>query len=107
MLKAIKERLERGLEKIDKLENFLERTFAFESLKIDLGLKPQVFEKLVNTLIRSQEDNEPTDFDSIMASDDGLKPIDAEYALKTIKQVERIQATLQLDLGTRFLLARR
>jgi len=73
--KAIKERLERGLEKIDKLENFLERTFAFESLKIDLGLKPQVFEKLVNTLIRSQEDNEPTDFDSIMASDDGLKPI--------------------------------
>ena len=73
--KAIKERLECGLEKIDKLENFLERTFAFESLKIDLGLKPQVFEKLVNTLIRSQEDNEPTDFDSIMASDDGLKPI--------------------------------
>ena len=73
--KAIKERLKRGLEKIDKLENFLERTFAFESLKIDLGLKPQVFEKLVNTLIRSQEDNEPTDFDSIMASDDGLKPI--------------------------------
>lgn len=72
---SIKEKLEDGLKKIDKLENFLERTFAFEALKIDLGLKPAVFEKLVNTLIRSQEDKEPTDFDSIMASDDGLKPI--------------------------------
>ena len=72
---SIKEKLEDGLKKIDKLENFLKRTFAFEALKIDLGLKPAVFEKLVNTLIRSQEDKEPTDFDSIMASDDGLKPI--------------------------------
>ena len=72
---AIKDRLEKGLKKIDKLENFLERTFAFETLKNELGLKGAVFEKLVNTLIRSQEDTEPTDFESIMASDDGLKPI--------------------------------
>ena len=72
---SIKEKLIDGLKKIDKLENFLERTFAFETLKDDLGLKGAVFEKLVNTLIRSQEDNEPTDFESIMASDDGLKPI--------------------------------
>ena len=72
---AIKDKLEKGLKKIDKLENFLERTFAFETLKNELGLKGAVFEKLVNTLIRSQEDTEPTDFESIMASDDGLKPI--------------------------------
>jgi len=33
---------------------------------------------------------------------DGLKSISPEYATKTIKQVERIQASLQITLGTRF-----
>jgi len=33
---------------------------------------------------------------------DGLKSITPEYAKKTIKQVERIQASLQITLGTRF-----
>ena len=33
---------------------------------------------------------------------DGLKSISSEYARKTIKQVERIQASLQISLGTRF-----
>jgi len=31
-----------------------------------------------------------------------LKSISPEYAKKTIKQVERIQASLQITLGTRF-----
>jgi len=31
-----------------------------------------------------------------------LKSISPEYAIKTIKQVERIQASLQITLGTRF-----
>jgi len=33
---------------------------------------------------------------------DGLKSISPKYAIKTIKQVERIQASLQITLGTRF-----
>jgi ssDNA-binding Zn-finger/Zn-ribbon topoisomerase 1 len=74
--KTLKDKLEDGLQKIDKLENVLLRTCALETLKKELGLlSGNIFDQLVNTLIRSNENNEPTDFDSIMASDEGLKPI--------------------------------
>ena len=73
---TIKERLEKGLEKLDKLENVLLRTCALETLKKELGLTSgNIFDKLVNTLIRENENNEPEDFEAIMASDDGLKPV--------------------------------
>lgn len=73
---AIKEKLEKGLEKLDKLENVLLRTCALETLKKELKLTSgNVFDQLVNTLIRSQENEEPEDFESIMASDDGLQPV--------------------------------
>jgi len=39
---------------------------------------------------------------AIFIQNDGLKSISPEYAKKTIKQVERIQASLQITLGTRF-----
>ena len=52
------------------------RTCALATLKKELGISSgNLFDELVNTLLRSNESNEPTDFDSIMASDDGLKPI--------------------------------
>ena len=74
--KTLTDKLEDGLQKIDKLENVLLRTCALETLKKELGiLSGNIFDQLVNTLIRSNENNEPTDFDSIMASDEGLKPI--------------------------------
>ena len=38
----------------------------------------------------------------IRDSNDGLKSISPKYAIKTIKQVEKIQALLQISLGTRF-----
>ena len=73
---SIKERLEKGLEKLDKLENVLLRTCALETLKKELGLtNGNIFDKLVNTLIRENENTEPEDFEAIMASDDGLKPV--------------------------------
>ena len=73
---TLKNKLEDGLQKIDKLENVMLRTCALATLKKELGLSSgNLFDELVNTLLRSNESNEPTDFDSIMASDDGLKPI--------------------------------
>ena len=73
---TLKDKLEDGLKKIDKLDNVMLRTCALATLKKELGLTSgNLFDQLVNTLIRSNESNEPTDFDSIMASDDGLKPI--------------------------------
>ena len=44
----------------------------------------------------------PVGLTKFRPKDDGLKPISPEYAIKTIKQVERIQALLQTSLGTRF-----
>ncbi len=73
---TLKNKLEDGLQKIDKLENVMLRTCALATLKKELGLSSgNLFDELVNTLLRSNENDEPTDFDSIMASDDGLKPI--------------------------------
>ena len=44
----------------------------------------------------------PVGLTKFRPEDDGLKSINPEYAIKTIKQVERIQASLQITLGTRF-----
>ncbi len=44
----------------------------------------------------------PVGLTKFRPEDDGLKVIKKEYARKTIKQVERIQCTLQNILGTRF-----
>ena len=44
----------------------------------------------------------PVGLTKFRPENDGLKPINPEYAKKTIKQVERIQASLQNTLGTRF-----
>jgi len=44
----------------------------------------------------------PVGLTKFRPENDGLKSISPEYAKKTIKQVERIQASLQIILGTRF-----
>ena len=44
----------------------------------------------------------PVGLTKFRPENDGLKSISPEYAIKTIKQVERIQASLQVNLGTRF-----
>ena len=44
----------------------------------------------------------PVGLTKFRPDNDGLKSINAEYALKTIKQIENIQASLQNRLGTRF-----
>ena len=44
----------------------------------------------------------PVGLTKFRPENDGLKSISSEYAMKTIKQVERIQASLQISLGTRF-----
>ena len=44
----------------------------------------------------------PVGLTKFRPENDGMKSISSEYAIKTIKQVERIQASLQLNLGTRF-----
>jgi len=44
----------------------------------------------------------PVGLTKFRPDNDGLKSISAEYAIKTIKQVENIQASLQSSLGTRF-----
>ena len=44
----------------------------------------------------------PVGLTKFRPDNDGLKSISAEYAIKTIKQVENIQASLQNSLGTRF-----
>jgi len=44
----------------------------------------------------------PVGLTKFRPENDGLKPISSEYAIKTIKQVEKIQASLKKNLGTRF-----
>ena len=44
----------------------------------------------------------PVGLTKFRPENDGLKSISSEYAIKTIKQVEKIQASLQIRLGTRF-----
>ena len=44
----------------------------------------------------------PVGLTKFRPENDGLKSISSEYAIKTIKQVEKIQASLQISLGTRF-----
>jgi len=44
----------------------------------------------------------PVGLTKFRPDNDGLKSISSEYAIKTIKQIERIQASLQVSLGTRF-----
>ena len=44
----------------------------------------------------------PVGLTKFRPKNDGLKSISSDYAIKIIKQVERIQATLQISLGTRF-----
>ncbi len=44
----------------------------------------------------------PVGLTKFRPENDGLKSISPEYAIKTIQQVERIQASLQITLGTRF-----
>ena len=44
----------------------------------------------------------PVGLTKFRPDNDGLKSINSEYAIKTIKQVERIQNSLQINLGTRF-----
>ena len=44
----------------------------------------------------------PVGLTKFRPENDGLKSISKEYALKTINQVEKIQASLQIILGTRF-----
>ena len=44
----------------------------------------------------------PVGLTKFRPENDGLKSITPEYAIQTIKQVERIQASLQNNLGTRF-----
>jgi len=44
----------------------------------------------------------PVGLTKFRPENDGLKSISPEYAKKTIQQVERIQASLQITLGTRF-----
>jgi len=44
----------------------------------------------------------PVGLTKFRPENDGMKSISPEYAIKTIKQVERIQASLQITLGTRF-----
>ena len=44
----------------------------------------------------------PVGLTKFRPENDGLKSISPEYAIKTIKQVERIQASLHINLGTRF-----
>jgi len=44
----------------------------------------------------------PVGLTKFRPENDGLKSIGPKYAIKTIKQVERIQASLQIRLGTRF-----
>jgi len=44
----------------------------------------------------------PVGLTKFRPENDGLKSISPEYAIKTIKQVERIQTYLQTTLGTRF-----
>jgi len=44
----------------------------------------------------------PVGLTKFRPENDGLKSISSEYAIKTIKQVERIQACLQKSHGTRF-----
>ncbi len=44
----------------------------------------------------------PVGLTKFRPENDGLKPISSEYAMKIIQQVESIQASLQMSLGTRF-----
>jgi len=44
----------------------------------------------------------PVGLTKFRPENDGLKSINPEYAKKTIQQVEKIQASLQITLGTRF-----
>ena len=44
----------------------------------------------------------PVGLTKFRPENDGLKSISSKYALKIIQQVERIQASLQINLGTRF-----
>ena len=44
----------------------------------------------------------PVGLTKFRPENDGLKSISSEFAIKTIKQVERIQASLQISHGTRF-----
>ncbi|MBO6959624.1 MAG: TIGR03279 family radical SAM protein [Prochlorococcus marinus CUG1438] len=44
----------------------------------------------------------PVGLTKFRPENDGLKSIKSEYAIKMIKQVEKIQASLQISLGTRF-----
>ncbi len=44
----------------------------------------------------------PVGLTKFRPENDGLKSVSPEYAIKTIKQVERIQEYLQISLGTRF-----
>jgi putative radical SAM enzyme (TIGR03279 family) len=44
----------------------------------------------------------PVGLTKFRPENDGLKSIKSEYAIKIIKQVEKIQASLQISLGTRF-----
>jgi len=44
----------------------------------------------------------PVGLTKFRPKNDGLRSISPEYAIKTIKQVERIQASLQISIGTRF-----
>ena len=44
----------------------------------------------------------PVGLTKFRPKNDGLKSIDSEYAIKIINQVEKIQTSLQINLGTRF-----
>ena len=44
----------------------------------------------------------PVGLTKFRPENDGLKSISSKYAIKTIKQVEKIQASLKMSIGTRF-----
>ena len=71
---SLKEKLENGLKKIDKLDHLV-RACALVTLRTQLRLPDPAFKALINTMVDSDLTDQPETFDEIMASKSHKKPI--------------------------------
>ena len=71
---SLKEKLENGLKKIDKLDHLV-RACALVTLRTQLKLPDPAFKALINTMVDHELSGQPETFDEIMALKTHKKPI--------------------------------
>ena len=70
----LKDKLENGLKKIDRLDPLV-RACALVTLRNELKIGKEAFEKLINTMVDFEESDMPETFDEIMAKKDQKEPV--------------------------------